>query len=185
MCPLWMILRASGLSIKMQCRTSRIPMQPQIYLLVNLIESIWLIPDLYSSPMHVIIHTYFSLKNVFCTVLYLVIIFELFGKDRIHIWLQKEFPAAIVFPLKVWSICEALKRCQKNTDRMQGVSQCCFTSGTVWDWIMSVPEEDSSLSSLLTSQSKLLENCVQLFLFPRINAAVRHNKHMMKSNLNI
>lgn len=36
----------------------------------------------------------------------------------------------------------------------------------------SVPDEDSSLSNLLTSQSKLLENWVQLFLFPRIKAAV-------------
>lgn len=36
----------------------------------------------------------------------------------------------------------------------------------------SVPEEDSSLSNLLTSQSRLLENWVQLFLFPRIKAAV-------------
>lgn len=36
----------------------------------------------------------------------------------------------------------------------------------------SVPDEDSSLSNLLTSQSKLLENWVQLFLFPLINAAV-------------
>lgn len=36
----------------------------------------------------------------------------------------------------------------------------------------SVPDEDSSRSNLLTSQSKLLENWVQLFLFPLINAAV-------------
>lgn len=36
----------------------------------------------------------------------------------------------------------------------------------------SVPDEDSSLSNLLTSQSRLLENWVQLFLFPLINAAV-------------
>lgn len=35
MCPLWMMLRASGLSIKMQCRTSRMPAQPQIHQLVN------------------------------------------------------------------------------------------------------------------------------------------------------
>lgn len=35
-----------------------------------------------------------------------------------------------------------------------------------------LPDEDSSLSNLLTSQSKLLENWVQLFLFPLINAAV-------------
>lgn len=35
----------------------------------------------------------------------------------------------------------------------------------------SVPDEDSSRSNLLTSQSKLLENWVQLFLFPLINAA--------------
>ena len=34
-----------------------------------------------------------------------------------------------------------------------------------------VPEEDSSRSSLLTSQSRLLENWVQLFLLPLINAA--------------
>lgn len=37
-----------------------------------------------------------------------------------------------------------------------------------------VPEEDSSLSSLLTSQSRLLENWVQLFLLPRISAATGH-----------
>lgn len=42
--------------------------------------------------------------------------------------------------------------------------------------ITSIPDEDSSLSSLLTSQSRLLENCVQLFLFPLINAAARHKK---------
>lgn len=40
----------------------------------------------------------------------------------------------------------------------------------------SVPEEDSSLSNLLTSQSRLLENWVQLFLFPRIKAAVGGDK---------
>lgn len=48
--------------------------------------------------------------------------------------------------------------------------------------IMSVPDEDSSLSSLLTSQSKLLENWVQLFLFPLINAAVGHKQSVHESN---
>lgn len=48
---------------------------------------------------------------------------------------------------------------------------------------MSVPEEDSSLSSLLTSQSKLLENWVQLFLFPLIKAAAGHKESMHESNL--
>lgn len=38
MCPLWMMLRASGLSIKMQCRTSRMPTQTQIHQLVNMRE---------------------------------------------------------------------------------------------------------------------------------------------------
>ena len=51
------------------------------------------------------------------------------------------------------------------------LSWCCLSGGSVWDMIVSSPEEDSSLSSLLTSQSKLLENWVQLFLLPRINAA--------------
>lgn len=45
----------------------------------------------------------------------------------------------------------------------------------------SVPDEDSSLSSLLTSQSKLLENCVQLFLFPLINAAAGKKKSVRES----
>lgn len=35
-----------------------------------------------------------------------------------------------------------------------------------------LPEEDSSLSNLLISQSRLLENWAQLFLFPRMRAAV-------------
>lgn len=34
-----------------------------------------------------------------------------------------------------------------------------------------IPDDDSSLSSLLTSQSNLRENWVQLVLFPRISAA--------------
>lgn len=46
---------------------------------------------------------------------------------------------------------------------------------------MSVPEEDSSLSSLLTSQSRLLENCVQLLRFPRINAAAGHEESVHES----
>jgi hypothetical protein len=43
-----------------------------------------------------------------------------------------------------------------------------------------VPEEDSSLSSLLTSQSRLLENWVQLFLLPRISAAKGHMDKKVK-----
>lgn len=39
-----------------------------------------------------------------------------------------------------------------------------------------IPDEDSSLSSLLTNQSKLRENWVQLFLFPRISAAKQRTK---------
>lgn len=39
-----------------------------------------------------------------------------------------------------------------------------------------LPEEDSSLSNLLISQSRLLENWAQLFLFPRMRAAA--NKDM-------
>ncbi len=45
-----------------------------------------------------------------------------------------------------------------------------------------IPDEDSSLSSLLTNQSKLRENWVQLFLFPRINAAAGHKESMHESN---
>lgn len=45
-----------------------------------------------------------------------------------------------------------------------------------------VPEEDSSLSSLLTSQSKLLENWVQLFRFPRINAAAGREESVHEAN---
>lgn len=41
-----------------------------------------------------------------------------------------------------------------------------------------IPEEDSSLSSLLTSQSKLRENWVQLFLFPRISEAEQRTKFL-------
>lgn len=36
-----------------------------------------------------------------------------------------------------------------------------------------LPEDDSKRSSLLTSQSRLCENCVQLFRFPRMRAAGR------------
>lgn len=36
MCPLWMMFSASGLSIKMQCRTSRMPTHTQIHQLVNM-----------------------------------------------------------------------------------------------------------------------------------------------------
>lgn len=49
--------------------------------------------------------------------------------------------------------------------------------------MISIPDEDSSLSSLLTSQSKLLENCVQLFLFPRINAAAGEKKSVHESQI--
>lgn len=44
-----------------------------------------------------------------------------------------------------------------------------------------IPDEDSSLSSLLTNQSKLLENWVQLFLFPLISAAVGHKERVHES----
>ena len=46
-----------------------------------------------------------------------------------------------------------------------------------------LPDEDSSLSSLLTSQSRLLENWVQLFLFPLINAAVGYKESVRESNI--
>lgn len=49
--------------------------------------------------------------------------------------------------------------------------------------MISIPDEDSSLSSLLTSQSKLLENCVQLFLFPLINAAAGKKKSVHESKI--
>lgn len=39
-----------------------------------------------------------------------------------------------------------------------------------------IPDEDSSLSSLLTNQSNLRENWVQLILFPRISAAKQRTK---------
>lgn len=48
--------------------------------------------------------------------------------------------------------------------------------------IMNIPDEDSSLSSLLTSQSRLLENWVQLFLFPLINAAAGHKESVRELN---
>ena len=41
--------------------------------------------------------------------------------------------------------------------------------------VAAVPEDDSSLSSLLTSQSNLRENWVQLVLFPRIREARKQN----------
>lgn len=47
-----------------------------------------------------------------------------------------------------------------------------------------IPDEDSSLSSLLTSQSKLLENWVQLFLFPLINAAAGHKQNVHEFSKN-
>lgn len=40
-----------------------------------------------------------------------------------------------------------------------------------------LPDEDSSLSSLLTNQSNFLENWVQLVLFPRISAAEQQRFH--------
>lgn len=46
-----------------------------------------------------------------------------------------------------------------------------------------LPDEDSSLSSLLTSQSRLWENWVQLFLFPLINAAAGYKESVHKSNI--
>lgn len=49
----------------------------------------------------------------------------------------------------------------------------------------SVPDEDSSLSNLLTSQSKLLENWVQLFLFPRINAAVGDKERLQSVHVHV
>lgn len=39
-----------------------------------------------------------------------------------------------------------------------------------------IPDEDSSLSNLLTNQSNLRENWVQLILFPRISAAEQRTK---------
>lgn len=39
-----------------------------------------------------------------------------------------------------------------------------------------IPDEDSSLSSLLTNQSNLRENWVQLVLFPRIREAEGNTK---------
>lgn len=48
--------------------------------------------------------------------------------------------------------------------------------------ITGIPDEDSSLSSLLTSQSRFLENWVQLFLFPRINVAAGHKEKVHDTN---
>lgn len=44
-----------------------------------------------------------------------------------------------------------------------------------------IPEEDSRRSSLLISQSRLLENCAQLFLFPRISAAKTMRIRLVKT----
>lgn len=46
-----------------------------------------------------------------------------------------------------------------------------------------IPDDDSSLSSLLTSQSNFRENWVQLFLFPRIRAAEEKNDNIHKVEL--
>lgn len=43
-----------------------------------------------------------------------------------------------------------------------------------------LPEEASNLSNLLISQSSELENWAQFFLFPRISAAKRRQKKMVK-----
>lgn len=100
MCPFWIMLRASGLSIRMQCRTSRMPAQQQIHQLVKTLR----------------------------------------GQRRT----LSDIPDIIY----------------------------CFLLIMPWRGRQEdVPEEDSSRSNLLTSQSRLLENCVQLFLFPRIKAA--------------
>ena len=48
------------------------------------------------------------------------------------------------------------------------------------DVVATVPEDDSSRSSLLTSQSNLRENWVQLVLFPRIREA-REQKKTVKT----
>lgn len=51
-----------------------------------------------------------------------------------------------------------------------------FTKGSEKNVVPIIPDEDSSLSSLLTNQSNLRENWVQLVLFPRISAAEQRTK---------
>ena len=92
MWPLWMMFRASGLSTKIQWRTSRIPER-------SLSEQMYI--------------------------------------NRPHLRLKSNFSV----------------KCYKGLE------------------FPIIPDEDSSLSSLLTNQSNLRENWVQLFLFPRISAA--------------
>ena len=101
MCPLWMMFRASGLSIKIQCKTSRMPARTQKY------------------TNHQAIDTH---------------------REKMLI--------------------------SETADGSE------LYRGAVVRRMKRVPDEDSSLSNLLTSQSRLFENWVQLFLFPRINAAV-------------
>lgn len=143
MCPLWMMLRASGLSIKMQCRTSRMPTQTQIHQLVN---------------MH--------------------------GRQRRRARGHSSMRHAVSLGLR-----EELGRRMVGVGGSEGSQRCDFTHRAVarrnkcLRVASCVPEEDSSLSSLLTSQSRLLENCVQLFLFPLISAAAGARRQEREAGL--
>lgn len=59
----------------------------------------------------------------------------------------------------------------------EDVSGAIFVSNNVFfSNVPIIPDEDSSLSSLLTNQSNLRENWVQLVLFPRIREAEGNTK---------
>ena len=115
MCPLWMMFRASGLSTKIQWRTSRIPKRSdKIFVIIT-------------TNLYQIDHILTSVKNFFWHLVYCYKLSKISTEDQ-----EKKQKKPTIFP---------------------------------------IPDDDSSRSSLLTSQSKLRENWVQLFLFPRISEA--------------
>ncbi len=174
MCPLWMMLRASGLSIKMQCRTSRMPTRPQIHQLVKTRRRERHTRG-HSSKRHPV---HIDQQGT------LSVAFHIFIKEEVPI-IFKQTVSSFLHLLRLMSLLRRARLPLRELDssvmslrQRKCISQWCFTGGSVCVRIiiMSIPEEDSSLSSLLTSQSKLLENWVQLFLFPLINAATGHKE---------